>query len=343
MSDAEDDVAKRESGAEQGCPRVSRRPVPFPEVRPKAREVLRHIHAVVTQHGRFPKRSDLLLDVDAEDEELQELAELGAIRGVSPHSYPDGTWDQATVVMTRNGARLLGHDVAAVELSHARAVYDALFQRYREVRRDHWWSFDALVEATGLSPVQVAIGFVLLLADVSHPGHRQLDPLLGYPSEFPVDLALVKAKPKWELDVYELLTRPQYYRAEQAFAAAEGSMDVSEGSVEPDPLGAPAKKPEPPELPPNRSGDGKGGRLSTEKLAELHREETLRRWRAGDFKRVKDARLYLHKLINREGDHVYEKGDAGYKEYSDLVGRTKNWFLPEERGMDAPKTPSDKG
>ncbi len=320
-------------------PRASRQPVPFPEVRPKALAVLRHLHAVVVEHGRFPRRSDLLLDVDAEDEDLQELAEVGAILGVSPQSYPDGTWDKATVVLTRNGARLLGSDIAVAELAHATAVFDALFDRYREVRKDDWWSFDALVQATGLSPAKAATGFVLLLADASHPGHQRLDPVFGYPQEFVVDLALVKAKPKWEFGVYELLTWPQYYRAEHAFAAAEGaSVDAPEGPLESEF----EKRPEPPELAPDRRGAGKGGRLSTTKLLEPYRETYVKRWRAGDFATAKEARIELHALINREGDHVYEKGDRGFKEFSDLVNQTKGWFKPEHRGVDARKTPSDK-
>ena len=246
-------------------------------------------------------------------------------------------------MLTRNGVRLLGSDVVAAELHHARAVYGALLRRYREVRQDHWWSFEALSQATGLTRVQAAIGFVLLLADVNHPGRGQLDPLLGYPREFAVDLALVKAKPKWELDVYELLTPHQYHRLqwEQATAAAEkATREVPEGAPTSAPSGEPTK-PEP-KLPPDRRGAGKRRRLSAKDLVAPLREEFRRRWRLGEFDTAKEGHLAVQKRINREGDFVYEEGDAGYKKYDNIRARTSDWFPKEEKGADARPTPSDK-
>lgn len=93
-------------------------------------------------------------------------------------------------------------------------------------------------------------------------------------------------------------------------------------------------------LEPGRRGRGKGGRLSTEKLVALFKEQICREWEEGKYPTKKAARLALQALVNRENGRELAEDDPGYKTLKDIELRTRDWFPMETKGIRKPSIPN---
>jgi hypothetical protein len=276
-----------------------------PEIRLRIREFVAMLLDIARDRGRFPRVGEFVAASGCDLSEIVTASKAGVLCCVQrPSAWADDS--QRVIALTRNALRLLDTPESLATLAVGESLNEALRCEYRTRMHPAWISDDELAAIVGTCVRHIAAPLVVLLADELRGYARRLDPFRGCPADLWLDSEFASMTADWSVGTWEPLTLAQEHATVPAGDASA----------------APACQ----DLPAERRGRGRGGRLSTAELLRPHEAEFRRRWVAREFASRRVAVAALQPLVNREGARELQAGEPGYKSENDIRLRTRGWF-----------------